>query len=86
MKIIISHDAEKVLRKLDKKRRNNILDAIQGLATMPPKGDVKPLEGKPEGRYRLRVGAYRVVFRYGADGSMIIVIILEIGPRGGIYK
>ena len=49
MKIIISHDAEKVLRKLDKKRRDNILEAIQGLATMPPKGDIKPLEGKPEG-------------------------------------
>lgn len=82
MKIILSHNAEKMLRKLDKKRRNNILEAIQGI----PNGDIKPMEGKPEGLYRLRVGSYRVIFRHDKDGNMVIVVVLEISPRGDAYK
>ena len=82
MKIILSHDAEKALRKLDKKRRDNILKAIQDI----PKGDIKPMEGKPEGRYRLRIGSYRVIFRYDKNGEMVIVMVLEISPRGDAYK
>ncbi len=34
-------------------------------------GDIKPLEGALAGYYRLRLGAYRIVFRYGPT------------PRGG---
>jgi len=82
MQIILSHNAEKALRKLDKKRRDNIIEAIQGI----PQGDIKPMEGKPEGRYRLRIGSYRVIFRYDKNGNMVIVVVLEISPRGDAYK
>ena len=82
MQIILSHNAEKALRKLDKKRRDNIVEAIQAI----PKGDIKPMEGKPEGRYRLRVGGYRVIFRYDKNGNLVIVVVLEISPRGDAYK
>lgn len=32
------------------------------------KGDIRPLEGAFSGFYRLRVGRYRLVFRYHAKG------------------
>jgi mRNA interferase RelE/StbE len=34
--------------------------------------------------YRLRVGDWRVL--YLLDGTKLLVMVTEIGPRGGIYK
>ncbi len=77
--------AKKYLLSLDRKTQVRILNAIQGLAQFPPVGDLKPLEGR-EGKFRLRVGGYRVIYSYGRDGEIIIVTIEDIGPRGDIYK
>lgn len=44
--------------------------------------DVKKLSGR-EGR-RLRIGGYRAI--YTIDGEQLIILILDAGPRGGIYK
>ena len=59
--------------------------AIQGLCQLPPKVDLKKMGGV-QGKYRLRVGMYRVIFSYGKDGEIIIILIEEIGPRGDVYK
>ena len=53
---------------------------------MPPgEGGVLRFVGK-EGRQRLRVGGWRVIFRYGAENEIEILFVLEIGNRGDIYK
>lgn len=52
----------------------------------PPKGDIRPLKGYKDGRQRLRVGKYRVIFRYTQEGKVEILVIMEIGSRGDIYK
>ena len=80
-----SKPAKKYLTSLEKKTQVRILEAIRGLAQFPPVGDLKPLEGR-KGKYRLRVGSYRVIYSYGKDGKIIIVLIENIGPRGDIYK
>ncbi len=77
--------AKKYLEKLDRDMQIAILIAIQGLCQFPPKGDVKKMSGL-QGKYRLRVGMYRVIYSYGKDGSVIIILIEEIGPRGDVYK
>ncbi|MBR0408358.1 MAG: type II toxin-antitoxin system RelE/ParE family toxin [Clostridia bacterium] len=77
--------AMKYLAKLDRETQKSILTAIQGLSQFPPLGDLKRLSGE-KGKYRLRVGGYRVIFSYGKDGEIIIILIEEIGPRGDIYK
>ena len=61
-----------------------IRDKLRELATDPyaPNNNVKKLQGR-EG-YRLRVGAWRVIYEI-RDGQMII-LVLDIGPRGGIYR
>ncbi|MBR0217624.1 MAG: type II toxin-antitoxin system RelE/ParE family toxin [Clostridia bacterium] len=86
MRIEYSKNAAKALQKMERGLRQRIHEAIIGLTQTPPKGDIKPMEGKPEGRFRLRVGGYRVIYRYDADGTMTVLYIIDVGPRGDIYK
>ena len=44
------------------------------------------MNGFSDGRLRLRIGSYRVVFRYGYDGELEILHIIRIDARGGVYK
>ena len=86
MPIEYSKSAAKALQRMEKKLRNRIHEAILGLTQMPPKGDIKPLAGLPSGRFRLRVGGYRVIYRYDDKGAMVVLYVIEIGPRGDVYK
>ena len=56
------------------------------LTLTPPEGDIKILQGYSDGRQRLRVGKYRVIFRFISDDQIEIVYIIDIGARGDIYK
>ena len=86
MVIKYSRDSLKFLSRLDKKSVDRIRTAIQGLALDPPKGDIKPMQGYSDGRKRLRVGEWRVIYRYGDEGEIRILFIINIGNRGDIYK
>lgn len=86
MEIRFDKVAVKFLKSLPQKLRNSILEAIRGLTQKPPKGDIKPLQGYKDGRQRLRVGKYRVIYRYTQEGEVEILVIMEIGSRGDIYK
>lgn len=44
--------------------------------------DIKLLQGRDA--YRLRIGGYRAI--YEVEGEAINVLVLDIGPRGDIYK
>lgn len=77
--------AVKTLRQMDEKTRARMLSAIEGLTLNPPTGDIKPLVGET-GKYRLRVGKYRVIYSYGEDGGIVILYVEDIGSRGDIYK
>ena len=78
MRIELSKAAFKVLQKLEAKQRERIMKALAAL----PAGDIKPMEGKPEGRYRLRIGGYRAIYRIDSG----VAYIVDIGARGDIYK
>lgn len=76
MTIRYTKDALKFLSKLDKKTVGRIRAAIDGLTKTPPEGDIEPLQGSADGRKRLRVGAYRVIYKYDVDTGMNIEILL----------
>ena len=78
MKIRLSKKSEKVLNNLESKMRNKIVAAVEKL----PSGDVKPMQGT-DIYFRLRVGAWRVIFRKYADE---VVFVEKISPRGDAYK
>lgn len=86
IQIQYSRDSLKFLSKLDKKSVERIRAAINGLTHTPPVGDIKVLQGSKDDRFRLRVGGWRVIYKYGSDGEIKILLVLEIGNRGDIYK
>lgn len=86
MVIEFKKKAVKVLNQMDRATKQRIREAIEGLTLTPPKGDIKPMQGYTDGRYRLRVGQYRVIYRYDRTGAVEILLILDIGARGDIYK
>lgn len=86
MVIKYSKDALKFLSKLDAKSVNRIRSAIQGLTLTPPVGDIKVMQGYTDNRKRLRVGSWRIIYKYGAENNVEILFIIDIGNRGDIYK
>lgn len=86
LKIVYSKSAIKFLAKLDQKSVARIRDAIEGLTHNPPDGDIKPMQGYADGRKRLRVGTWRVIYRIDAAEQLEILFVIDIGNRGDIYK
>ena len=86
MIIKYSKDALKFLSKLDAKSVNRIRAAIQGLTLTPPVGDIKVMQGYTDCRKRLRVGSWRIIYKYGAENEIEILFVIDIGNRGDIYK
>lgn len=86
MIIKYSKDVLKFLSKLDAKSVNRIRTAIQGLTETPPVGDIKVMQGYTDSRKRLRVGSWRIIYKYGVENQVEILFIIDIGNRGDIYK
>lgn len=86
MKIKYSKDSLKFLAKVEKKLSLQIREAIKGLTLSPPEGDIKYLKGYSDKRMRLRVGKYRVIFRYDSENNIAYVYVIDIDSRGDVYK
>lgn len=86
MKIKYEKSAIKYLKSLQRPQRDLILAAIDKLTRHPAEGDIKPMSGYKDGRYRLRVGKYRVIYKYINDYDIEILCVMDIGSRGDIYK
>jgi mRNA interferase RelE/StbE len=90
MRIEYGKSALKFLAKTDSSYFQNIRKAIHGLTKNPPEGDIKLMAGYKDGRMRLRYGKYRVIFRFEHiiqdEKRVDILIIMNIGSRGDIYK
>jgi len=81
MKVLLHRDADKYLNRLNEADRDRINDAIDGLEEEPPQGDITPIAGEP-GRFRTRVGSYRLLWRI-KDSH---ILVTHIDPRGQAYK
>lgn len=78
-----SKKAEKSYKKLPGEIRFRIDQKINYLKYTPRGPDTKKLVGH-ENAYRTRVGSYRIV--YEIEDNMLLVWILDVGPRGDIYQ
>lgn len=76
--------AEKALLAMPRTTAHLIRDKLRQLAVDPyaPNSNVTKLQGR-EG-YRLRVGDWRVIYEIRDD--RLIILVLDVGPRGGIYR
>ena len=86
MRIEYSKDSLKFLETQTKKSVQRIREAIAKLAKNPPEGDIAVLQGYSDGRKRLRIGSWRIIFKYTSDRQIEILLIIDIGNRGNIYK
>ncbi len=62
-------------RRLAPEPRRTVKHALSGLRQ--ERGDIRSLEGNLAGYYRLRVGRYRIIFSYAADGAIEAIFIEE---------
>ena len=79
----ISSSAAKSLAKIDKLTRLRIVGAIELLAIDPRPPGVKLLRGGEQGRWRARVGDYRIV--YTIEDDRLIVLVLRVAHRREVY-
>ena len=79
----LTRTAEKQLRRVAKRDRSRLLDAIEALGTKPRPQGARKFQGY-EDIYRIRVGQYRVVHEVIDD--RVLVIVLKLGHRKDIYR
>jgi len=68
MKVEVSAQVADFVKRLPPDPRRLLRRALRDLEK--EKGDIKPLEGPLDGYCRLRVGGYRVVLGYAANGRL----------------
>ncbi|HEX9698478.1 MAG TPA: type II toxin-antitoxin system RelE/ParE family toxin [Acidobacteriota bacterium] len=82
-RLVYSREALRVLRRMPTNTAKRIRAKMRQYAAAPAElaRNVSGLKGEP-GYYRLRVGAWRVVFREDAR----TVAVIRIAPRGRAYE
>ncbi|MBF0541929.1 MAG: type II toxin-antitoxin system RelE/ParE family toxin [Nitrospirae bacterium] len=86
-RVKLSSQAEKYFNKLIPSRKQQFKQIFLELSTMINPKDhrhVKPLIGRLNGFYRLRINDYRVIISFIEDDK--IIAIVNILPRGDAYK
>lgn len=81
-KVFLTREAEKQLKKLDKRYQKAAVGALLRLSQDPSLGESLKYELK--GKYRLRVGSYRIV--YQLEHSLRTIYILQIEHRKDVYR
>lgn len=86
MRVVYSRVAVKAINSFDKSIKQRIKTGIEGLLEVPPKGDIKQMQGINPPVSRLRIGKYRVLYEYTNLNDEEVLMIKDIGSRGDIYK
>ena len=73
-----SKQVKKYLDGLDAKTQQRLKNGIEKI----PEGDIIPYKGAP-GYFRLRIGDYRVLFKWLSDEQILVAVI---DSRGQAYK
>ena len=77
--IVIDRQPQKEIRRLPSDLRQRIDSAILALAEDPRPAGCKPVQDAPRGTYRVRVGAYRVI--YTVLDAEEVVIVAKVRKR-----
>ncbi|MBM3956978.1 MAG: type II toxin-antitoxin system RelE/ParE family toxin [Gemmatimonadetes bacterium] len=75
--------ADRQFRALSRATQARIKPRIDSLADNPRPRQAKPLHGSLKGRWRPRVGDYRVIYEIRDD--VLIVLVISVGARSGVY-
>jgi mRNA-degrading endonuclease RelE of RelBE toxin-antitoxin system len=79
--LIYKPAAQRELARMDHSDAERIVHALEAFAA-DGRGDVKALKGALKGRYRLRIGKWRVFFSLDQPGH---VVVTDVDNRGQAY-
>ena len=79
---VIANRANKTIGRFPLWVQNKISKAFDKLKENPLRGE--KMHGEISGKYKFRVGDYRIVYKF--DSKQSLVEILKIEHRQGIYK
>ena len=84
MALIFSRDAVRALLAMPKRDAERLREKLEAIAAAPTERHpgVEAMQGKPPGRFRVRQGDWRAVFRI--DGGEVLVD--RVGNRGEVYR
>jgi mRNA interferase RelE/StbE len=84
-KLVFLNKALEEFKKIDRARQKIIKANLLILAKNPAalKNNIRRLSGPEEALYRLRIGAYRVIFK--KDETRLIILVVRIGHRREVY-
>ena len=82
--VVTTKSFNKTITRLPTNWQKRIVAKIRQVAAGPyaPNNNLTKLLGR-DAAYRLRVGDWRVIYELHDD--RLVMVILEVGPRGGIY-
>jgi mRNA interferase RelE/StbE len=82
--VLYRKSAAKALLKMPRELALRFKDAFRLVAENPKRRDlnVKALEGRSG--YRLRIGDWRAI--YQVEDERLVILVLDIGSRGDVYK
>lgn len=84
-KVEFTKTALKAFSKLTRKKQEQIAEIISKLEINPfAVPNVKPLQGSRQEDYRIRIGTLRLIYR--VEQQRLVIIVLDLGSRGDIYK
>lgn len=81
-RVIVSKPAQKDLRKINARYQAAIQNRLEELKDNPYLG--KPLRDDLKGKYSIREGVYRIIYRI--QKKELIVLIITVSHRQGVYK
>ena len=83
-RVLIKPSAAKEIETVDQKKdRQRIVAGIRSLADDPRPPGCEKLAGEDD-RYRIRVGRYRVIYAVG--DAQLVVFVVRVGHRKGVYR
>lgn len=80
--VLLSHQAEKVYKKLNKTLKDRVKEALIKLQNKPHLG--KTLHGDLKGNYSIRIGKIRIIYSISEKNKTVYTI--AIGPRKTVYQ
>ncbi|MDQ6999198.1 MAG: type II toxin-antitoxin system RelE/ParE family toxin [Mariprofundus sp.] len=82
-RIEVTKRASKALRRMPANQRTLVMKKIKAYAEHPDE-DLNVIKLVGEDGYRMRIGDWRVIFDRQDD--VLLILVLEVGPRGGVYQ
>jgi mRNA interferase RelE/StbE len=81
--IEVSATAERQIKKLTKRDQHRVINVIKQLGEEPRPRGCRKLRAYDD-IYRVRTGVFRIL--YSVEDDRLLVLVLKVGHRKGIYR